>query len=171
MAASKEKMCEYAKRYRESHPDDVKAAKARYIAANIEKIREYRRKWSKEWRKKHPNHAVNKYRNDPVLRAKSIERAKVYGRKLREDAFSAYGSACVCCGETERAFLTIDHFGDDRGKKSSDKYFKRSIRGTSEYLRLRRLGWPKEGVRILCFNCNCGRRNGLCPHEKKRQPI
>jgi len=30
-------------------------------------------------------------------------------RELREAIFNAYGTSCACCGETEPAFLCIDH--------------------------------------------------------------
>jgi hypothetical protein len=32
-----------------------------------------------------------------------------YHRRLREEAIHHYGGACACCGETELAFLAIDH--------------------------------------------------------------
>jgi hypothetical protein len=79
-------------------------------------------------------------------------------RKLQ--VFAAYGNKCSCCGETKKAFLTIDHiFNDGIG----------DYRGL--YDRLIKLGFPKDRYRLLCFNCNCGRRvnGGVCPHKTRRE--
>ena len=45
----------------------------------------------------------------------------------------------------------------------------RSVCGATLYGRLRMAGWPKKDeLRVLCFNCNCGRHynNGVCPHRR-----
>lgn len=31
---------------------------------------------------------------------------------------------------------------------------------------LKKMGFPKDAFRLLCFNCNMGRRLGPCPHEE-----
>lgn len=69
--------------------------------------------------------------------------------------------ACVCCGETEKMFLSIDHINgggqEDRKKRGN---------GTVMYQSLLRDGLP-EGYQLLCMNCNHGRmrNNGICPHK------
>lgn len=81
----------------------------------------------------------------------------------------AYGRVCSCCGESNEAFLTMDHYGDDVGmpKMRSDGYATK-IRGVREYARLKKLGWPTVGIRVLCMNCNFGTRTGCpCPHIDK----
>ena len=31
----------------------------------------------------------------------------------REEVYNAYGNVCACCGESEPAFLSIDHIDND----------------------------------------------------------
>ena len=73
----------------------------------------------------------------------------------------AYGGKCTCCGETIFEFLTIDHID---GREPSDQR-----RGKHLYLYLKKLGWPQDRFRLLCFNCNAARGQwGYCPHEGLR---
>lgn len=103
----------------------------------------------------------------PEVRAAnaSIERERY--RVLRCEMLAAYGGACKCCGESESVFLELDHVNDDGAAH------RREIgRGSKRtYAVLKRRGWPQEGHRLLCANCNQGRaRNGgICPHETARQ--
>lgn len=79
-------------------------------------------------------------------------------KDLRQMMLKAYGSICVCCGEETEAFLTIDHVngGGNTHRKQGDVYRD-----------LWRRGWPKEGFRLLCMNCNWARGQlGYCPHER-----
>jgi hypothetical protein len=81
---------------------------------------------------------------------------------LRAQVIVAYGAECACCGETEPAFLTLDHV-DGGGKKDQ-----RESGGYWGMLRrLRRDGWP-EGYQILCANCNMAKAfsPGGCPHQQ-----
>lgn len=74
----------------------------------------------------------------------------------------AYGRKCVCCGETEEAFLTLEHVNRDGAAH------RRQVQGAI-YWDLKRRGWPKDGYTVLCMNCNWARRNGdPCPHELAR---
>lgn len=82
---------------------------------------------------------------------------------MKEAVFNAYGGAvCVCCGETERMFLAIDHVngGGRKHKKSIGK----GIEGIYKWLKDN--GYPA-GFQILCHNCNQGRESnkGICPHQ------
>lgn len=86
---------------------------------------------------------------------KQVEYSSSWAKELRREVFEHYGNKCECCGETNDGFLTIDHI---------DGNIEREKCGTSLYSRLRREGYP-DNVRILCWNCNCGRRNGICPHK------
>jgi hypothetical protein len=81
--------------------------------------------------------------------------------------FHRYGNKCLCCGETNRAFLTIEHLNG--GSRKHRKYFPG---GVERIIRnIRDNGWP-EGYATLCINCNFGkwRMGGTCPHviEKAR---
>ena len=88
--------------------------------------------------------------------------------KVKSQMIAAYGGKCVCCGETEPAFLTIDHVNRDRREHLQREGL--STAGVSLYRRLRAQGWPKDGLRLLCMNCNFATRFGdPCPHELRKQ--
>lgn len=82
--------------------------------------------------------------------------------ELRLMAISSYGGKCVCCGENDWHFLTIDHVEND-GK------FQRSTIGSGAkamFLWLKKAGYPKDGFQLLCMNCNAAKSwFGLCPHK------
>lgn len=63
---------------------------------------------------------------------------------------------CACCGITDPVVLTVDHIN---GRKKNDKKT-----GKRLYWWLIKNHYPSE-FRILCYNCNCARRGGLCPHQ------
>ena len=82
---------------------------------------------------------------------------------LKQEALEAYGRTCKCCGEYRIDFLTIDHINRD-GKKHRE-----SIGFGMVYSDLKKRGWPNDGFRILCINCNWAIRFGdPCPHEAER---
>lgn len=71
---------------------------------------------------------------------------------------AAYGGKCVCCGETEEAFLCIDHVNDDGAQHRMEI-------GQSIYKWIVQNGYPSI-VQILCANCNMAKsRPGGCPHK------
>jgi hypothetical protein len=86
-----------------------------------------------------------------------------YTERLRGLVYEHYGNRCVCCGETERCFLSIDHINghpltwQERRKHTGGGY--------GPYAKIIRAGFP-EDIRILCHNCNHGRElnGGVCPH-------
>lgn len=99
---------------------------------------------------------VYKENKSSISEAQSRKRSQ-----LRAEMLEAYGGKCSCCGESEPAFMTLDHIN------GGGKQHQREAGGTREILKqLKREGWPKDEYRILCYNCNCGRnRNGgVCPH-------
>jgi hypothetical protein len=90
-------------------------------------------------------------------------------QRLKDNTFKAYGGyICCCCGETDQAFLTLDHIANDgnehRGRLRNGR---RWLSGDAVYLDLRRRGYPPV-VQVLCFNCNMGkhRNGGTCPHQQ-----
>lgn len=89
-------------------------------------------------------------------RKKYIEQAK--GRSIKMEFIAEYGGMCSCCGEANPLFLTLDHIHGRTEKR---------LRGWRLYENLKRAGWPKDGLRLLCFNCNSGRQlnGGICPHQ------
>lgn len=87
-------------------------------------------------------------------------------RSAKRKCIEAYGGCCECCGEKESDFLTVDHVNNDGGERRKNKVYGNSGTGEQLYRWLARHGFPKTH-RILCMNCNWGRRlNGICPHKK-----
>lgn len=83
-------------------------------------------------------------------------------RRIKAAAIAAYGGKCRCCGETEQAFLTIDHTNND-----GNQHRKMTPCGGDKIYRwLKKNDYPKDGFALMCFNCNLGRRvnGGICPH-------
>lgn len=141
---------------------------------NIEKRREHYQKNKDEINKKR-----REYKNRPEVKAKIKEQERLwrkdnsekmtkwnreFGKRYREKnkklVFEHYGKECACCGESEKAFLTIDHIHGN-----GNKHRKQIHRKT--YIWLVKNNFPK-GFQTLCFNCNWGKyyNNGICPHKK-----
>lgn len=59
--------------------------------------------------------------------------------------------ACAGCGCTDVDCLTVDH------PKNDGAAHRKTIKGLPIYYWLKKEGYP-EGVRILCWNCNCARQ-------------
>ncbi len=108
-------------------------------------------------------YAKKRYDQDPEeARRKARESQKESRERLRQQLINAYGGRCACrnCPETNPAFLCLDHVNGD-GKVH------RMRMGSHVYADLRRRGWPQEGYRLLCWNCNSATRFGrTCPHEE-----
>jgi len=119
-----------------------------------EYFKKYRREHKKQirkWRKNHRKY-LNKLSRDWL----------VY---LRTTVYAHYGNRCKCCGEREPLFLSIDHV-----KGKGTRHLKRlNIKTMAQFYRWIILHRYPKSLRLLCFNCNCGRyRNGgICPHKMK----
>jgi hypothetical protein len=93
-------------------------------------------------------------------KAEIAARGKAKRAQDKIDAINHYGGPkCVCCGETNIKFLTLDH------EKNDAKSYPLEARVTP-YAWLRKKGYPDIGLRVQCYNCNCGRAHngGVCPH-------
>jgi len=100
------------------------------------------------------------------VRTGSVQNVKNWRKRIREEMLEAYGRKCSCCGETESDFLTLDHIG---GKNDTNHPWAPTRGGTSIYGKLKKMGWPKDHYRLLCWNCNCASRwTGVCPHMKEK---
>ena len=100
------------------------------------------------------------YREHPEKRRKKNDR---YRENYRGKVINAYGGKCVCCGETEPHFLSIDHI--DGGGRAH----RREI-GNHLYQWLIKNNFPKDNFQLLCYNCNCAKGHfGECPHETARK--
>lgn len=104
----------------------------------------------------------NRYKTErPWHERKRLVYLKGMNDYYRDAVMDHYGRRCVCCGETEHVFLTIDHI------KPLGHVTRRAKLGhTNIYRFLVKNKFP-EGFRVLCYNCNCGRTrtaDGECPH-------
>ena len=91
--------------------------------------------------------------------------------RIRDAVFGAYGGyRCVCCGETERAFLSLDHVENDGATFRRQILGSRNCAGAKTYAWLHRHGYPA-GYQVLCMNCQFGKRmnHGVCPHQQGRR--
>jgi len=102
-------------------------------------------------------HRKNKEKYNKLAREKAL--------KLKLEVLTHYGGGtpkCACCGESIIEFLTIDHINNN-----GEKHRKQIGSGGGFYRWLKENNFPK-GYRVLCFNCNCGRKltkNKICPHR------
>jgi len=82
-------------------------------------------------------------------------------QRLLDEIYKQYGKECVCCGESNEIFLTIDHKNNDgfEDRQTSIKWYKWIIDNN----------FP-DSLQIMCWNCNCGRQrnNYVCPHQETR---
>jgi len=112
----------------------------------------------------HQCYRARRYWDDPEQHRQAARESQAGTRKrLRDALVEAYGGRCACtnCPETNPAFLTLDHINGD-GKAHRMKL------GSHTYADLRRQGWPKDGYRLLCWNCNAMTRFGrTCPHDEE----
>ncbi len=122
----------------------------------------------KQWRQAHPEQhrqlaklmrERHKSRRAELSRAQSII--------LREEMVLAYGGFCICCGEDNKFFLSIDHIHNDgHSDPLSNSATGRRQGGVKFYKKLKQLGWPQDKYQLLCFNCNLAKAFfGLCPHQ------
>lgn len=94
------------------------------------------------------------------------------GRKnvTQEELIIAYGGKCVCCGEKEHAFLTLDHI--EGGGNKHRQRLRTKGKNPTRVIRqeLKEQGWPKDKYRLLCMNCNHATRHSKkCPHKLKNK--
>lgn len=116
------------------------------------KQKEYMRAW---WAKR---------KQDPVRAARERERCLEKALRLRTEVVTAYGGKCVCCGETEVKFLSLDHIIPYSVSKIGPR------RSVPLYCWLKKNGFPKGIVQLLCHNCNFSKGlYGACPHTIKKE--
>lgn len=92
-------------------------------------------------------------------------RRKIY-LNLCDEVFQAYGGyKCVCCGETEKSMLTMDHVNNDGSKHRRELKLRWS---KTMYHWIKTHGFPST-FQVLCYNCNLSkfRNNGICAHLLK----
>ena len=139
-----------------AHREGILAEKRVYYEAHREERETYRQKPDRVVA--HREESAKRRRQKPEIVNAANRR---YMASIRVQFLAAYGGKCVCCGETEPMFLTIDHI-DNNG------YLERKASPPgSFYGRIVREDFPKK-YQLLCYNCNVGkhRNGGSCPHQK-----
>jgi hypothetical protein len=90
-------------------------------------------------------------------------------QELKNQVFEHYGGyKCVCCGETTKEFLMLDHINNDGADHRRKVFGENRGNGSSRtlYLWIIRNEFP-ELFQVLCANCNWGKRDtGICPHQQ-----
>ena len=169
---TKEQARRYGQTYYAKHRDEVLASSAAYYRLNRsdvlarmaarrcgpdgERVRAADRERTAAHQQEHPevyrSHMQKWYaKNRPRLYEKR--------RQLRAEMLFAYGNRCSCCGIDTEAFLTLDHTNRDGAQHRAQVHAR-------IYDDLKKRGWPRDGYRLLCMNCNWATRTGnACPHE------
>lgn len=140
--------------WQKANRDRVRRNQAKQRSLRREEIRIYHSEWIK-------NHPEAKRANKKLDSFRLAVKRRM--RRIKLEVIAAYGNYCVCCGEDRLEFLGIDHINNDGAEH------RRQIRtnsGSDFYWWLKVNGFPKEGLQILCHNCNGAKGYyGICPHE------
>lgn len=120
---------------------------------------------------------TREYYKTPKGREKQKLYGKTYGKKKiiknKENkliVFNHYSNGhptCICCGEDNINFLTMDHINGDGAKHRKEMGRGGGILNNW----LIKNNFPK-GFRILCMNCNWAiGQYGHCPHEDTNKTV
>jgi hypothetical protein len=96
-------------------------------------------------------------------REEFAEKSKNRYHNLHLEVIKHYGDKCMCCGETIKEFLCIDHING-----GGCKHRKEIGGGSYFYVWLKKNNYP-DGFQVLCHNCNQAKSAyGECPHKDGR---
>ena len=164
---NREKVHGYNKKWRLNNPEKVRTYRNEYLrkwrANNRDKLREY----DKRYRTNHPEVKRAYWQKYKKQRYNELRESRKKQREcLRLEALRHYAEnseiKCSCCGEKTLEFLTLDHSNNDGGGGK-----RKTGTGTTFYWWLKRNNYPQNlGLKILCFNCNLGRKRNICPHKR-----
>ena len=104
----------------------------------------------------------NMRKNRENLRKKGSKNQKT-SERIHLKFFELYGNKCVCCGESVKDNLTMDHV-----KNNGKELRKKNGTGLAEY-RVAIKVYDPETYQVLCWNCNLGKQTNkerICPHQK-----
>ncbi len=109
-------------------------------------------------------------KNPELYRSFSREHTNRKNRMVRTQVIGHYSNGtfvCLCCGQSERDFLTIDHINGNGNEMSRERGIPRA--GPRLYMWLFRNRFP-EGYQIVCMNCNMSKaKHGACVHNKEEK--
>lgn len=152
---------EYRKEWVKKNHDKVINYFRVYRSRNREKIR--------TWDKNYQNKNIDEFkRKRHELYLKNKEKWGEEGRE-RQQGYKRFiidtlGGKCVCCGELELGFLTLEHIHKDGGEHRATK--------KNIYCDVIRQGIPKDRYTVLCMNCNHATRyNKICPHKIMKMEV
>lgn len=148
-----------------------------YYRNNKLVISKYKTEWKRNDYNKNPekHKLINRnyyHKNIHKERCLANNRVKnAYHRNhkaYKTEVLMYYGNgklSCVCCGEKELKFLTIDHIIPRKSLKENEQ----KLSGFALYKNLRQNNFPK-GFQTLCWNCNSGKalNKGTCPHKEQK---
>lgn len=150
-------ICKETKPTSEFYEDKSKKRGFKYECKECTK--KMRRETYKKDPEKHRESNKRYYKNNPGARSN-----KSWENKLK--VIKIYGGKCECegCDITFPEFLTIDHIGGTGARhRAGDK------RGKGMFTLLAKYTERLEGLRLLCWNCNCADgKYGYCPHHQSR---
>jgi hypothetical protein len=154
-------------KFKAAHPGYWKRKNAEFYKNNCEQEKNRRKKYyaeNSQAQKKYGRDYYAENREEILMKQKKSSTRKEYHRQyyrqLKQRVIDAYGGKCLCCGETHFEFLTIDHINGG-GRKDRMKH-----KGAGFYAHLEKRGFPKQGYRLLCMNCNFALgKYGHCPHQ------
>lgn len=132
---------------------------------NNEDYKEKRRQAVELYRKRHPQRVLEQQRKYEKKRKRNKEADRLSFKKLyhkrRRKIIKYYGDVCICCGEDNYKFLTLDHI-DGNGNEH-----RRKVGSGMGMLRwIIQNDYPPI-FQVLCWNCNSAKGvYGECPHEE-----
>jgi hypothetical protein len=155
------------KKFKEKHPDYWHEKNAEFYRNNREQQKKRRKDYyaeNSEEQRKYGREYYAENREEILMKQKKSSKRKAYHqryyRELKQRVITAYGGKCECCSDTHFEFLTIDHTNGG-GRQDRTKH-----RGAGFYADLEKRGFPKDGYRLLCMNCNFALGiYGHCPHQ------
>ena len=134
---------------------------------------EYARKQNLLYYHRHPARVKETIKRSRAKRPEYYREQKRRNQTRRRDrikqlVLSHYSNGilkCVCCGETERDFLTLDHINGGGGQHRVAIFGDRWSAGARFYSWLGMNHFPP-GFQLLCMNCNFSKgKHGQCAHK------
>ncbi len=148
-------MSHYNKDWYERNKERLKPIRAKYY-------QEHRKQYA-EWRKRlyFRNIKVEQQKRKDYYyknRERCLANTRRYNQRIKQEVLTHYGNgklACVICGESRMACLSIDHI-EGGGYKH-----KKQLGSRNFYLWLKQQGYPK-GYQTLCMNCQFLKKEQAC---------